>query len=45
MAIRKNADGSITIGIIKEQKPVNETPVVDAEPKLKKAKAKNSGEG
>ncbi len=46
MATRKNADGSITIGILKEDKPIEETPKVDTKPKpAKRAKAKNNGEG
>jgi hypothetical protein len=46
MATRKNADGSITVGILKEQKPIKENTTVDTEPKpAKRAKAKNNGEG
>jgi hypothetical protein len=46
MATRKNADGSITVGILKEPKPVKESTAADTEPKpTKRAKAKNNGEG
>ncbi len=43
MAIRKNADGSITVGILKDEPEVK--PKVKAEQPKKKGKAKNKGEG
>lgn len=43
MAIRKNADGSITVGILKDEPEVK--PEVKAEQPKKKGKAKNKGEG
>lgn len=46
MATRKNADGSITVGILEEPKAIKETATVDTEPKpTKRAKTKNNGEG
>lgn len=43
MAIRKNADGSITVGILKDES--KEKPEAAAEQPKKKGKAKNKGEG
>ena len=42
MAVRKNADGSITVGILDERKSVEEKPV-DEKPKRTR-KAKENGE-
>lgn len=39
MAIRKNADGSITVGIIPEEKTAKNEPITE-EPKVEKPKAK-----
>lgn len=43
MAIRKNADGSVTVGIIKSEPKAK--PETKAEQPKKKGKAKNKGEG
>lgn len=43
MAVRKNPDGSITVGILDDEP--QEKPEVKAEQPKKKGKAKNKGEG
>jgi hypothetical protein len=44
MAIRKNPDGSITVGILEDEKPIEEKATVE-KPKTKRSKAKSNGEG
>lgn len=45
MAVRKNPDGSITVGILKEDAPVAQEPKVEDDPKPKpKRVKKTSGE-
>ena len=43
MAVRKNPDGSITVGILKEE-PKEAKPEVKAEKPKRTVKAKNKGE-
>ena len=43
MAIRKNPDGSISVGILEERKPVEEKPVADKPKRTRKTK--ENGEG
>ena len=42
MAIRKNADGSITVGIISEAKPAKKEPTPEKKPAAKKPAAKKT---
>jgi hypothetical protein len=44
MAVRKNPDGSITVGILDGEKPVEGKATVE-KPKTKRSKAKSNGEG
>ena len=42
MAVRKNADGSITVGIIPEVKPAKKEPTSEKKPAAKKPAAKKT---
>lgn len=45
MVVRKNPDGSVTIGILREEVKPEAEPAAKPEAKPRRGKAKNKGEG